>query len=133
MIYVVTDAHATDHWDDRVRIRRPACCRSETERGRVVRGLVDGDPYLFWIRGPETGTEGFQRDPYARELGAHLFELPMPAAGAARISAGTMRTGGPRAPASSSSTSCTLACSGARIFRCCYGKFLDVIARFRTC
>ena len=32
-------------------------------------GLVDGDPYLFWVRGPEMGTEGVKRDPYARELG----------------------------------------------------------------
>ena len=31
--------------------------------------LVDGDPYLFWVRGPEMGTEGVKRDPYARELG----------------------------------------------------------------
>ena len=36
-----------------------------------IPGLGDGDPYLFWIRGPEGGSEGFKRDPYARELGVH--------------------------------------------------------------
>lgn len=33
-----------------------------------VGGIKDEDPYLFWIRGPNGGTEGFKRDPYAREL-----------------------------------------------------------------
>jgi len=32
-----------------------------------VPGLHDGDPYMFWIKG--TGSQGFKRDPYARELG----------------------------------------------------------------
>ncbi|WP_144185794.1 alpha-amylase family glycosyl hydrolase [Elioraea rosea] len=38
-------------------------------------GVHDGDPYLFWIRGPAGGSEGFKRDPYARELG---LEPPFP-------------------------------------------------------
>src|SRR5687768_13657928 len=32
-------------------------------------GLAEGEPYLFWVRGPVGGSEGFKRDPYARELG----------------------------------------------------------------
>jgi 1,4-alpha-glucan branching enzyme len=36
--------------------------------GGVVPGVKDGDPYLFWMKGG-TGSEGFKRDPYARELG----------------------------------------------------------------
>jgi 1,4-alpha-glucan branching enzyme len=33
-----------------------------------VPGIGEGCPYLFWVRGPASGTEGFKRDPYAREL-----------------------------------------------------------------
>jgi 1,4-alpha-glucan branching enzyme len=71
-VYVVTDAHATDHWSNW--IPNPAARLVPLGDGTwagFVRGLADGDPYLFWIRGPETGTEGFKRDPYARELGTH--------------------------------------------------------------
>jgi 1,4-alpha-glucan branching enzyme len=39
----------------------------------LVPGMQDGDPYLFWIRGSEGGSEGFKRDPYARELGTTGF------------------------------------------------------------
>jgi 1,4-alpha-glucan branching enzyme len=33
-------------------------------------GIGDGEPYLFWIRGPQNGpqSEGLKRDPFAREL-----------------------------------------------------------------
>jgi 1,4-alpha-glucan branching enzyme len=33
-----------------------------------VAGVGESDPYLFWGRGPVAGTEGFKRNPYAREL-----------------------------------------------------------------
>jgi len=37
--------------------------------GGFAPGLGEGTPYLFWIRGPEGGSEGLKRDPHARELG----------------------------------------------------------------
>ncbi|HEY6562476.1 MAG TPA: alpha amylase C-terminal domain-containing protein [Polyangiaceae bacterium] len=37
--------------------------------GGFVAGVREGDAYLFFVRGPTGGTEGFKRDPYARELG----------------------------------------------------------------
>jgi 1,4-alpha-glucan branching enzyme len=68
-VYVVTDAHATGHWTawtpDPARRLLPL---GDGTWASFVPGLADGDPYLFWIRGPESGTEGFKRDPYAREL-----------------------------------------------------------------
>jgi len=71
-VYVVTDAHATSHWSK----WRPDPAHRLVPLGDgtwagFVPGLADGDPYLFWVRGPENGTEGFKRDPYARELGTH--------------------------------------------------------------
>jgi Carbohydrate-binding module 48 (Isoamylase N-terminal domain) len=38
---------------------------------------AEGDPYLFWIRGPEGGTAGFKRDPHARELGIDPWLIPL--------------------------------------------------------
>ena len=72
-VYVVTDAHTTRGWT--VWVADPAHRLFPLGDGTwagFVPELADGDPYLFWIRGPETGTEGFKRDPYARELGTHL-------------------------------------------------------------
>ena len=68
-VYVVTDPAATNQW----------CTWTPDATDRLiplgdgtwagfVPGLGDGDPYLFWVRGPEGGSEGFKRDPYAREL-----------------------------------------------------------------
>jgi len=34
-----------------------------------VRGVRDGDAYLFFVVGPDGRAKGFKRDPYARELG----------------------------------------------------------------
>ncbi len=31
-------------------------------------GVADGDAYKYWVIGPEGGTTGYKRDPYAREL-----------------------------------------------------------------
>ena len=69
-VYVVTDAHASGHgtgW-----MPDPAHRLFPLGDGTwagFMPWLVDGDPYLFWVRGPEMGTEGVKRDPYARELG----------------------------------------------------------------
>ena len=41
-----------------------------------VPALSDGDPYLFWVRGPADGSEGFKRDPFARELGCDFPDCP---------------------------------------------------------
>ncbi len=40
-----------------------------------LEGAVDGDLYLFWVNGPAGGTQGFKRDPYAREL---ALDKPFP-------------------------------------------------------
>jgi 1,4-alpha-glucan branching enzyme len=72
MSMMVTDARKTDHWQDWA--PDPADRLFPLGDGTwagFVPGLSDGDPYLFWVRGPETGTQGFKRDPYARELGTH--------------------------------------------------------------
>jgi 1,4-alpha-glucan branching enzyme len=39
-------------------------------------GAGDGDLYHFWVAGPASGSTGFKRDPYARELAT---DLPFPA------------------------------------------------------
>src|SRR5687768_3895281 len=68
-VFVAIDAAVTGNWSlwspgpsDRL---RPL---GDGTWAGFVQGLGDGDPYLFWIRGPVGGTEGFKRDPYAREL-----------------------------------------------------------------
>ena len=76
-VYVVTDAHASGHgtgW-----MPDPAHRLFPLGDGTwagFMPWLVDGDSYLFWVRGPEMGTEGVKRDPYARELGT---QPPFPA------------------------------------------------------
>ncbi|WP_333672532.1 alpha amylase C-terminal domain-containing protein [Elioraea tepidiphila] len=68
-VHVVTDAHVDADWS--------RCTPSDDTRlaplgdgtwGGFVPGITDGTPYLFWIQGPEGGSEGLKRDPYAREL-----------------------------------------------------------------
>lgn len=67
--YVVTDGHATGGWT-----RWIPCVEARLHPlgdgtwAGFVPGVMDGDPYLFWVVGPEDGSEGFKRDPYAREL-----------------------------------------------------------------
>lgn len=70
-VHVVTDRHAVPGWS--------GCAPVEETRlaplgdgtwARFVPGITDGTPYLFWIQGPPGGSEGFKRDPYARELAA---------------------------------------------------------------
>lgn len=73
-VHVVTDAGPTAGWsrwtpDPAARL---VPLGDGTWAG-FVPGVADGDPYLFWIRGPEGGSEGFKRDPYARELGTQPF------------------------------------------------------------
>lgn len=68
-VYIVVDARATENWtrwtpDPAARL---IPLGDETWAG-FLPGISDGAPYLFWVRGPEGGTEGFKRDPYAREL-----------------------------------------------------------------
>jgi 1,4-alpha-glucan branching enzyme len=41
----------------------------------LLNSAGDGDLYHFWVNGPEGGTKGFKRDPYAREL-AHDKPFP---------------------------------------------------------
>ena len=36
--------------------------------GGFIPGLKDGDRYMFYVVGPQGGTEGLKRDPYARDL-----------------------------------------------------------------
>ena len=75
-VYVVTNTRTTNNWIDGA--PDPADRLFPLGDGTwagFVPGLADGDPYLFWVRGPEMGTEGFKRDPYARELG-HSSPIP---------------------------------------------------------
>ena len=69
-VYVATDPEATADWSrwtpDAAQRLLP---QGDGSWAGFVPGLSDGAPYLFWIRGE--GSEGFKRDPYARELGAH--------------------------------------------------------------
>jgi len=71
-VYVVTAADLTAGWTHWVPnpANRLVPLGDGTWAG-FVPGLVDGDPYLFWVRGPEGGSEGFKRDPHARELAVH--------------------------------------------------------------
>jgi 1,4-alpha-glucan branching enzyme len=68
-VYVVTDAGATSEWTiwSPVPSDRLVPLGDGTWAG-FVPSLGEGDPYLFWVRGPLGGSEGFKRDPYAREL-----------------------------------------------------------------
>lgn len=69
-VYVVTAATTTDGWSRWTPMvsERLFPLGDDTWAG-FVPNMVEGDPYLFWIRGPEGGDAGFKRDPYARELG----------------------------------------------------------------
>ena len=70
-VYVVTDAAATNQWSRWTPgISDRLIPLGDGTWAGFVPGLRDGDPYLFWVRGPEGGSEGFKRDPYARELAA---------------------------------------------------------------
>lgn len=69
-VYVVTDADATTSWSSWT--SNPADRLIPLEDGTwagFVPDVAEGDPYLFWVRGPVGGTEGFKRDPYTCELG----------------------------------------------------------------
>jgi 1,4-alpha-glucan branching enzyme len=68
-VYVVTDEASTNNWTTwtPTASERLVPLGDGTWAG-FVRGLTSGSPYLFWVRGPEGGSEGFKRDPYAREL-----------------------------------------------------------------
>lgn len=68
-VYVVTTSTLTDGWSSWIPVdsARLTALGDGTWAGFVA-GLQEGDPYLFWIRGPAGGSEGFKRDPYAREL-----------------------------------------------------------------
>ena len=68
-VYVVTNEAETNGWKE--------WTPRETQRlqdlgdgtfGLGVAGLTEGSRYLFWVVGPEGGSEGFKRDPYAREI-----------------------------------------------------------------
>jgi 1,4-alpha-glucan branching enzyme len=68
-VYVVTAAEETrawSTWTPRASARLTAL--GDGTWAGFVSGLTDGAPYLFWVRGPQGGSEGFKRDPYAREL-----------------------------------------------------------------
>jgi 1,4-alpha-glucan branching enzyme len=73
-VYVVTAPVLTDGWSSwtPVDAARLTPLGDGTWAG-FVQGMQEGDAYLFWIRGPEGGSEGFKRDPYARELEATGF------------------------------------------------------------
>lgn len=68
-VYLATEAAVTAGWTtfapDAASRLRPL---GDGTWAGFVAEIKDGDPYLFWIRGPGGGTEGFKRDPYAREL-----------------------------------------------------------------
>jgi 1,4-alpha-glucan branching enzyme len=68
-VYVVTAGQATSGWSEwsPEPSERFVALGDGTWAG-FVPDVRDGDPYLFWVRGP--GSEGFKRDPYARELAA---------------------------------------------------------------
>jgi 1,4-alpha-glucan branching enzyme len=73
-VYVVTDVASTAAWKTWTPNpgERLFPLGDHTWAG-FVPGIQEGDPYLFWIRGPSGGSEGFKRDPYARELAAIPF------------------------------------------------------------
>ena len=68
-VYVVTDAGATANWSSWTPVpsERLTPLGDGTWAG-FVPGLGEYAPYLFWVRGPVGGSDGFKRDPYAREL-----------------------------------------------------------------
>jgi 1,4-alpha-glucan branching enzyme len=71
-VHLATDHRATEDWS-----RWTPCTKTlltplgDGTWAGFMPGMGEGDPYLFWIQGPEGGSEGFKRDPYARELGTH--------------------------------------------------------------
>jgi 1,4-alpha-glucan branching enzyme len=66
-VYVVTSGQPTADWSSWIPTpsERLVPLGDGTWAG-FVPDLAEGDPYLFWVRG--AGSEGFKRDPYAREL-----------------------------------------------------------------
>jgi 1,4-alpha-glucan branching enzyme len=76
-VYLVTESTLTNGWLSWT----PADAARLTPLGDgtwagFAPGLQEGDPYLFWVRGPDGGSEGFKRDPYARELGVDFPDCP---------------------------------------------------------
>jgi 1,4-alpha-glucan branching enzyme len=71
-VYVVTAKAATENWSEWTpdTSNRLLALGDGTWAG-FVPGMTDGEPYLFWVRGPPGGSEGFKRDPFARELGTY--------------------------------------------------------------
>lgn len=68
-VYVVTDEAETQGWQSWA--PRPERRLQPLGDGTFVGGvdgLAEGAPYLYWVVGPLGGSEGFKRDPYAREL-----------------------------------------------------------------
>lgn len=68
-VYLVSDAATSAGWSTWT----PTASERLFPRGDgtwagFLTDAAEGNPYLFWIRGPEGGSEGFKRDPYAREL-----------------------------------------------------------------
>ncbi len=68
-VYVVTRPDLHDDWSDPApQLTKPLMPLGDGTWVGFVPGLVDGDEYLFWVRGPAGGSDGFKRDPWAREL-----------------------------------------------------------------
>lgn len=68
-VYLVTETADTGGWQSYV--PSPADRMQSLGDGTFalgVEGLGEGAAYLFWVVGPSGGSEGFKRDPYAREL-----------------------------------------------------------------
>jgi 1,4-alpha-glucan branching enzyme len=76
-VYLVTEANTTASWSNYIPVQSDRLVPlGDGTWARYAEALQDGDPYLFWIRGPDGGTEGFKRDPYARELGTSFPTCP---------------------------------------------------------
>jgi 1,4-alpha-glucan branching enzyme len=68
-VYLVTEAAPTNGWQ--TYFPSPGDRMLSLGDGTFalgVEGLGDGAAYLFWVIGPTGGSQGFKRDPYAREL-----------------------------------------------------------------
>lgn len=68
-VYLVSDAAATNNWSTWTPVASERLFPlGDGTWGGFLPTAQEGNPYMFWIRGPLGGTEGFKRDPYAREL-----------------------------------------------------------------
>lgn len=129
-VYLVTDPVATETWTRYA--PDPADRLTPLGDGTwagSLDGIADGAPYLYWVRGPEDGTEGFKRDPFARELGAGFPHCPciLRAAGDYR-----WHDAGWRPPPFNELVIYQLHVGvfwGADAARQRYGRFLDVVTR----